>query len=478
MATTTKAIQSNTVDYGYLNALDSLYNFNITPQLYASVQDRYGTGLGVFQYLQLAEKTYSVKSDSVRVLERGSLERGVKLDGTGLTASAAPVAGEDITFGIASTEYDSANRCYIGEGDVIVVPGGSMSDGYEHKYQITGVSGSAGSYTFTATPDSKDVKLASQYENADDVLMVTGGNWARGSQGPSQKSSGWYYKDFKTAIKRASFKVEGGTTATERWTDTLKNGDKGTFTKASLEADFFLDSAVNDEIFLGEEIDNLTIANEEGESNSAKGTKGIWPHLVSDGMLQSYVESAGYAISDLADIKDLFRSQGVVNTKASFLVGSGLMRDIEDSGLTFLQDYSGGTDLMKTYGEAGIEFKAFLRNGIMFMLQEVVNFDNPVKYGLSSMDWQNRGMVIPETDVAVKIGGQSSPTITLPNVTLGYLNNNGEDRTRIVKLIPGVEGITGSKFAASTYDSLRGEILTEFMLIFNKRNQCVRVIGT
>lgn len=478
MAVTKQAVLSNTIDLGYLNLLDSLYNFNITPQRYLEVIDRYGKGLGLFQFLHVAGKVYSIKNHEVTVIERGSLERGVKIDHTGLTASATPVAGEDITFGLATTEFDANNNCYIGVGDTIVVPASATSDGLEHKYQITAVSGTAPSLTFTATPLDSTVKLASQHEALDEVLMVTGGNWARGSQGPGPKSSGWYYKTFKTAIKRRSFKVEGGTTATERYTDTLKNGDPGTFTKASLEADFLLDSDINDEIFLGEEIDNLTIENEEGDANDAYGTKGIWHHLVDDGMLQTYAIATGYQIADLALVKDMFSSQGVVNTRATFLCGSGLLADIEDSGLTFLGDYSGGTDLMRTYGEAGVEFKAFQRNGILFMLQEVVNFSNPVKYGLDAYEWQSRGIILPETEVNVRMGSVSGDEITLPNVVLGYLNNNKEDRTRVLKIIPGVEGITGNKVAANTWDSIRGEILTEFALIFNKRNQAIRVVGT
>ena len=476
MAVTTLSNQSNTVSTGYVNSIDSLYSFNLTPQKWKAVIDLYGPGLGIFQWLYFAGQTVNVKSHTLKTIERGSLERGVQLDSSGISTSSA---GADVTFKIAAGEYNASNECYLNVDDVIIIPPTYASDSGTNgttplKYQIVTRSGSAGDYTFTARPFSDTASIGTQVPGST-TLMVTGGNFARGSDGPGYKSRGWYERAFYTAIKRAAFQVEGGATATERFTDTLKNGDPGFFTRASLEADFLLDSAINDEVFLGEIVDNsnLVMANRGSSNVSVYGTEGLWHHLDEGGMRQTYVDD--YTIANFDELKDLFTSQGITSMKAFFGVGSTLNRYIENSGLDFLKEYSGGTDLMNAYGEMGVEFKAIRKNGMLFMIQPLVNFDNPVKYGLSAYKWKEAGFIVPQEKVTVRLNGQDGDEVILDNVALGYLVNNGEDRERVVKILPGVEGITGNKVAVDTYDDVRGELLTEFMLVVNKRNQMIQV---
>lgn len=474
MATLTKgSVSSNTVNAGYTGSIDSLYSFNLTPQKLSAVYDLYGPALGMFQWLYLAGQTVDLKSGSIKVIERGSLEKGVKLGTGGIAVTAAAT---DITFALDSSEYNSSNECYLAVGDTIFVPPNYLSGTVYRpaKYQVTSISGTAPSLTFTAKPLSSTPGIGTAVP-AGTVLMVSGGNYARGSQGAGYKSRGWYEREFVTAIKRAAFLLEGGTTATERFTDTLKNGDPGFFTKASIEADFQLDSAINDEIFLGEKnTNNFSMATRSGTS-SVRGTQGLWDHLIEGGMRQVYT-AGSYAISDFDDIKELFRSQGVTSTKAFFGVGSALLKQIENSGLSFLNSYSGGSDLLDIYGQVGVEFKAVRKNGILTVVQELVNFDNPVKYGLDAYKWKNAGFIVPQERVTVRMNSVDGDQVVLDNIAIGFLKNNGEDRERIVKILPGVEGITGEKLAVSTYDELRGEMLSEFALIVNKRNQMAMVI--
>jgi hypothetical protein len=86
------------------------------------------------------------------------------------------------------------------------------------------------------------------------------------------------------------------------------------------------------------------------------------------------------------------------------------------------------------------------------------------------------GFIIPDTEVTLRNSMESAP-FTLKNLTLGFKNYNGEDRTRIVKILPGVTSIGdgGGNIAVDTFDDSRGEILSEFMVIFNKVNQAILV---
>ena len=471
MATTNKAVASNTVTAGYNKNFNSIYEAMLKPQVFGKLIDQYGQGLGVFDMLHFAKHTINVKGHKQTVFSQGALQKPITLLGEISTAG----AGVAITFKIATSEYDANYKTFLAVKDAIFIPEDYMGDTSNGpaKYQISSKSGSTNDITYTALPFLSTYVLTSAVPTTT-KLQVTGGNYAPGSQGASPKSRGWTDVDYFTAIKRRSFLLEGSQQSDERWQDELINGETGMFSKASVEADFFLTGDMNDELFLGEEPNNanLVLPNREADDNTIYGTKGFWRHLVSSGGFQEYTDN--YEIADFDDVKDMFRSQGVINTAALFGMGSGLHRMIENSGLDFLKEFSGGTDLMMSMDSMGIKYKKILKNSILFTFVELATFDNPQTYGLTAYDWKNRGFIVPNEFGTVKMGEYETETVELSNLTLGYKNYNGEDRTRVSGILPGVNGM-GYRSFVDTYDDLRGELLSEFMLIATKRNQMIRV---
>jgi hypothetical protein len=185
------------------------------------------------------------------------------------------------------------------------------------------------------------------------------------------------------------------------------------------------------------------------------------------------VYNGTFTVPDFDQIKIALLSQGVTDTRANFFCGPTLHRYVENSGLEFLKEYSGGTDLMKNYSEMGIELPAIRKNGILTVLHELKSFANPVKFGISSYDFDTLGFILPETNVNVKMGADG---VKMQNVVLGYKNYNGENRTRIVKPIPGVNGHASSpNVAVNSYDEYKVQMLSEFMLMFFKANQAILV---
>jgi len=470
MATTNQAVSSNTVTAGYNQQFNTIYDAMLKPQVFGKLIDLYGHGLGIFDMLHFANNIIDVKGKKQTVWSQGAIQRPI----TTLTNISTGSAGADITFKVDTSEYDTNNKTFLAINDAILIPEdymGSTSNG-PAKYQIMSKSGTTNDITYTASPFLNAYQITVQVPLGT-KLMVTGGNYAPGSQGASAKSRGWTSVDYYTAIKRRAFHIEGSTQSEERWQDKLKNGATGMFHKASVEADFLLSSDMNDELFLGEEPDNtsLVMSNRDSDSNAVRGTKGLWRHLESNGCSQEYTDN--YEIADFDDVKDVFRSQGVINQAALFAVGSGLMRSIENSGLDFLKEYSGGTDLMKNMDQVGIKFKKILKNSILYSIVELATFDNPQTYGLSAYDWKNRGFIVPNEFGSAKLGDYGSETVTLSNLTLGNKNYNGENRTRVSGVLGGVNGM-GYRFV-DTYDDVRGELLAEFMLIATKRNQMIKV---
>lgn len=470
MATTNPAVKSNTVTAGYNQQFNTIYDAMLKPQVFGELIELYGKGLGIFDMIHFAGNTIDVKGHKQTVWSQGAIQKPITLS----TAIATGSAGADITFKVNTTEYDTNNKTFLSVKDAILIPEtymGTTSNG-PAKYQVVSKSGTGNDITYTAKPFLSTYQVTTQVAIGV-KLMVTGGNYAPGSQGASSKSRGWYSKNYYTAIKRAAFLLEGSQQSDERWQDKMKNGEMGMFSKASVEADFLLTSHINDELFLGEEPTNtgLTLTNREGDANTVYGTKGMWRHLVADGAFQEYTDN--YTISDFDDVKDVFRSQGVINQAALFAVGSGLNKQLENSGLDFLKEYSGGTDLMLSLDEVGVQFRKIKKNSILYAIVELATFDNPQTYGLSAYDWKNRGFIVPNEFGSVKMG-DASETVVLNNLTLGQKNYNGEDRTRISGILPGVNGM-GYRNFVDTYDDLRGELLAEFMLILVKANQMIRV---
>jgi hypothetical protein len=80
-------------------------------------------------------------------------------------------------------------------------------------------------------------------------------------------------------------------------------------------------------------------------------------------------------------------------------------------------------------------------------------------------------------EVTIRGGIEDAATFKMKNLALGYKNYNGENRTRINKVIPEVAnvGAGGGDVAVDTYDDVRGTLLSEFMLIVLKRNQMILV---
>ncbi|MFA5638700.1 MAG: hypothetical protein WC961_07470 [Anaerovoracaceae bacterium] len=479
MSSVTKGtIGSLTTQSAYNVNFDSLYNAVLKPQILAELIQRYGLGIGVHDILYFANRTAPVKGSSETVFEEGSPYKLVTVG-----AGTIPIAnaGAAVAFSLAAADFDTNDKTFLAVGDAVIIPPKYLTVGgaatYEPKhYQITAVdTGVGAAKKFTASPLDKGVAIAVAVPAAT-KLMVTPGNYAPGSDGAKPKSTGWYSKTYYTAIKKAAWQIEGSSQSNERYIENLKGGGAGIMTRATIDADMRLTKAINDELLIGEVPNNLTMANRDSDDNTVRGTMGLWPTLNAYGMKQFY--TAPYAITDFDALKELFLSQGVISGNAVFGVGSKLNEYIENSGLEFLKDYSGGTDLMRSFNDLGIEFKYIKKNTIRYMIQEIASFSDPTSFGADAYYFKEAGFIVPDADVTVRKSMDDVAQIKLKNLRLGYKAYNGEDRTRVAKVLPGMASINGmgGNVAVDAYDDIRGQMLSEFMLLVLKPNQMIRVM--
>src|SRR5690606_31496930 len=106
--------------------------------------------------------------------------------------------------------------------------------------------------------------------------------------------------------------------------------------------------------------------------------------LVNDAMHQYY--TAAYDKPCFEDIKPALQSQGVMTRNTTFFMGSELYRQIENTGLDFIKEFSGGSDFMKGLNEIGVAFKAVNFNGVYTTFKELPSLSDPTAYGADAFD--------------------------------------------------------------------------------------------
>ena len=483
MSTISKvAVSSNTLNTGYNATWASLYDLNMqVPQIWGEIIKRYGPGIGLLEWLYMAGQIVPIAGPTKKVFEEGSFIKTVESIGV----SGAVEHGAPWTLHLAAAEFGTTtDNAYLSKNDIVVVPAKYVTN---NGTKITRVS----EWQVTAV-DTADTTAKSYTLYGKDILdrinvtipsgtkfMVTGGNYANGAAGGSPKSAGWYTKLFYCSTKRQGWSMTGSQQSNERYYEKLRGGGTGIFSKASMECDFLLSKYINDDIIIGNGLTAtaITMVDRDGNTLTPTGTTGVLAHMVSDAMKQYY--TSAYGIPDFDDLKPLLISQGIANRNVTFFQGSELYKQTENSGLDFLKEFAGGTQLMKTWNELNVAFRVINKNGVYTTIKELPSLSDPTAYGADAFDdfFTGMGMIIPDVDVTIRGGVEDAATSKIKNLSLGYKNYNGENRTRINKVLPGIANVGqgGGDIAVDTFDDVRGEMLSEYMVIFNKRNQTILV---
>jgi len=453
----------------------SVYSILDFPKYFPELVKRYGKLFEIFDILRAAGQIGTCQSETITQFEQGSPERYVTLhSATGTVAAGTPFTMEIEEWNTVANGGTSA----VSVGDKLAIPAeyctiSSVKCTLPEWVQVTAIANT------TANPNEPDTNITVKPLNqlttiavtvpAGTRLMVTGGNYAAGSGGAQPKTNGYYSRTFRTSILKEAIAIEGSQQSSERYLEHLQGGGVGILSEATIQGEFRLDRSINYEMLMGGVVDNLTMNNRYNVANSARGTLGMLPQLNANGCLQYF--DTKYTVSDLNNIKKAFISQGVVETSAKLFAGNDFLQGLEDNALDYIKEYSGGSNLLDNLGNLGAKFRTITKGGTTISLHELASLSNPntlANYGMSDF-----AMIIPDSQVTVRDTMEGSD-MKVDNLRLLYKNYNGEDRTRIMTPIPGVNGLTGApNFAVDSYDDASWQLLTEFMLAFYKVNQCI-----
>lgn len=438
--------------------------------VYPEILKRNGYGELIFDILELSEATYDMKQRSTRVLEMGQMERVVTVGTGGIAVGAAGAAA---TFTLDTSDQDSAGGIPVQVNDTVIIDGTFQASGEDKEYVITAISG-ATPPVITLTPLSgaaasvpADIDTAIP---AGTKLTIASDKHGYGTGQPDGAYDVIYYRDYEAEITKTTHAVEGGVDALEWWAMPRKSGGNGVMFRGQEILEFKHNKKLDGKLFFSEPNENtanLTATSTFGGTNALPSTKGIWNWATEVG--QNFGYSGAWSMADFYDMKDILRAQNVTTNELMFMYGTNLGRQIEESNLDWIREYSGGTDLYKNANSLGVNIKNVEVNGLMFGLKEMKSFANPTRWGNNSLSFADRGLVIPIGAEAVTIDGQST---VKPTIMMGYLKNNGVDRTRKFGYLKGMD--QGGD-VASDVDASKVFLLSEHATIVHRPNQFIRV---
>ncbi len=432
--------------------------------------ERYGLGSHFMDFLELADYKTNITTRTPKVFERLEWETTVTVG----SEIAIGGAGGDISFTVAAADVDASGNLPVMEGEGLVIPASKQTPGEDRIYVISDITGT----TVTASPLSADGSAGypdqSQISVAipvGTVLKVHGMYKGPGTGQPPGHNTYRAERTYYTSLPKTSMNYEGGINAI-KWRDIpSESGVNQVWIEGQELAENFHSKRIDDHIFLGELNDNaaLTEASQWGGTNKRLSSQGLWNWGGTAGQDLTY--DVAWETSNLYDYKDLIISQNVVSREILFLYGTDLGRQIEEANLDWVREFSGGSDLFRTANEIGVDIKFFKGNGFMFQFQEIKSFANPLRWGNKEYNFSKYGLMFPNQMEPVQIEGR---TERHANIALGYLNNNGEDRTRIIRVLDGMSGRMSQ--AVDQYDGSNLYMLTEFAPLIFRPNQIVRVL--
>jgi hypothetical protein len=465
----------------------TVYSLELEPQVWKEWYQAFGKGFSVFDWLTIVGSSVSVKARDIDAFTDQAIEKAVQVSAAGV-ASAGHVAGASRTFVINALEYDeptggsTATNPYLRQYDTVFMDPQYTNKDVPTQWIVT----SRGADTANTTIYPLDTTVQMNADMGASTYFMVGPNLQGiGTGQPGPRKNGTTSDTFYTAIVAETAEIKGGVNAEKLYRNDLdKSGRSTLWSKAQVETEFLLNAGMDKEIFLGQvntNTSNAVIADADSTNQAARGTQGLWHWVESDGMEQAYAGSYDLAYFD--QIKEYLRSQGVTDTNVAFLAGSNLHKQVENTVLDYIKAYSGGTSLVEAYGQVGMNVQKFKKNGITCELAEIVSFDNANSYAVMDTYFRDAGLIIPKSLATVSSSGMdmgdiygysAGDKVKIPNVVIGYLNNNGENRTRMVHPLAGVNGYGYP--AAHEWDHVKLLFKAEFMLIVNLANQMLKIV--
>ena len=447
-------------DYGLLiSTYDSIAR---EPKTYGEVVKKFGKGFWIQNFLHLAGQVRDFGSEKIKIIEEGAPERPVTV------SIPTAIAGAESTITVASSD---ASDKYLRSGFDIVIPA-TYTNATVPKPMRVAYNGSAWKGYFY------DPLVAITTALTTVEVIVGASSWGRGSGQPDGMASGFYERSTNARILKDTGGVEGGQIWQDDWQEVeLANGSKGILSRLLTEMEFRLDSQKDSALFLGEKNDNnsLTYTSTASGAHKIPSFDGLVPTMKS--LAQPLTYSTNFDMTKFEAVNALLEAVGVTNREIDFLVGTGLMTNVENAMNSWLNTNSPGTelyDMIRKY--VGFNVRTIEKNGCTFNLVKLDSMSNPNKFGHANLPYKDWGFMFPkgEQKVTLSPSGQEQQTLKLPHLTLGYAVGKTENRRHWFNVHPGVNGI-GHNVVANDLDGVKFYCGTHIIPVWTYMNQTILV---
>lgn len=463
----------------------------IKEQVLAKLYKQEGDGAKLLDLLRIVGNEFFVKGERLTAFE----EIGVK--GTVTVAAAGPTAtghtaGAPLYFQLGSGDYDTSGNLPLRVGETVYIPGSFFSKTYPVAAQVTNsyTSGSYGGLT-AGTGASRvweiyvleGTKLQSNL-TASTVFAIGPTLFGRGAGQPNQKFQLKYQRDFYTGISKETVEITGGLQAMERQVAFDIEGRTRIWDAGLAKAEFSLDKQIEMALWVGNlNSGNVSLSNtEQGVATKTKSTKGLIPTLADAGSQLVLENSSFNGLEDFDDIRDIQLANNVIADTNLFLTNPKLYTMVENTVIT-ASDNGSAQLYDRELQMFGIPFKRVMKNNRIYYLVELSTLANPRGLGATALGTGPNGFVIPLENVSTTVSSEitfgnttytpMSGKVSIPNIAVGYLDNNGESRRKVINVVSGVNGMGFP--ASNQYDKINGYLLSEYMLAVMTPNKIVWV---
>lgn len=409
------------------------------PEVAMDVVRRFGGGVSLTMFINSMNRWSPSAREEWKRFEEGQYHRPFKVNQT----SAAGSAGAAVDMVLQASEVDTNNQYYPRRGFIVGVQVGNEIE----MCYIQNITRSGSTVTLSVQPFNSGVTLPQLAAGTE--LSILSHAKAAGTDQPDSSRMTYVDRDYRLQILAETIKADGTVITDQTWAKKFDDGAKvmNIWNPEWARAELLMDQYIDGMAFLGR-INNNSITQTANNINSRTSTAGIGNTIhTSKGLFTWNREIGGeeqytdgsWALSNLDDVEDYMRSQGINTATVMHLVGAELKRQIDvaaqgkinaasggDLQLGVVNQYFGGSKSLSL----SLGFDVIKNTSYTHVFQVIDTFDNPWFMGAGGYNMTKRGLAFPISDVPIL--DETRMKLMLPNVSLRYKSLGGYSRRREV----------------------------------------------
>lgn len=471
----TSNVYNGALDSNFITAREAATSSaEFKKRLWPEIVAKYGEGK--YRFMDLIShggSPFNLTGPDITVLEENSQKFVITVGDIGGGVGIATTAGgANASLQLDAGDYNSATGSLrLREGDEVIIPRGYTLSGNNEHYQAHIASGSGATTVFSLRPLSTTASITTAVPVGTKLVK---GPWKTGLGG-GQPSTGYINflntRKFYTQIVGETLKAEGSVQAVAM--ESFYGSDSKKFTNLVAEAlwraEFMFDDKIDFGLFSGATNTNTSVVTSPDQSGVARPVKSIKGHreyLADLAMKFTYDTTQPFSLSYFDLVDEMLDSQMVSSRNIVVGCGPDAYKKVENGMLEFTKEYT-ATDFTSALDELKVSYKVLYKSGRTYTFVLLDSFRDQNGLGLSSLGYREEMFMIPSETARVTY---NDGTMDIPNIQLGYVNNNGENRTRMMGPIAGVNGMNIRPFSHQ-YDNVTWAIKSEYTLIDLKVNQ-------